>query len=489
MCGVQRRVLPCSVCGEQIISVYSTMDRYGDLSDEGEVDHSFFDSDEEETKRQGVSTAAPSTSEHKQNKHDSESEDSGRTDEPQQGRSSKQAKNLSKETKPKSPEPVWSLDSPRPSSAAKSGRSSAQSLRIEATIPTGIPQIRRDFEDNYYPDEDDSSEEESRSSRPKPARQTNIGKKSSGKYSRDFPSSISSSDTEFSDTTSDDHTSKSYQSSKDRAPSSVRSPERRLHRPSVRDLRDYVDESEDTVTDVTPLSTPDISPIQSFDITATSEALKAKVKRQENVRQESCDPELDGKSDPKTLQDAMDLNQLLKAFMHLDQKDQERFSLDPPSKKNYSFKNDEVRQIDRENQRLLRELSRHAAKSKGKSLTPKKLNTTSTRVYHSALNRQKEQQRIERENLALLKRLESVKPTVGMTRSEQLMDYQRQAGYLSSTATSPRPGKASVSRLSNATSSGGVSRVSSASSRSSRMGNSAALLRPTKPSNVRAAWM
>ncbi|XP_056415916.1 cilia- and flagella-associated protein 97 [Hyla sarda] len=467
------------------------MDRYGNLSDEGEVDHSFFDSGDEETKQPGVSTSGPSTYGHKQNKEDSDSGDSERADEPQQGPSSNKTQELSKETKPKIPEPVMSVDAPRPSSAVKSGRSSAASLRIEATIPTGIPQIRRDFEDNYYPDEDDSSEEENRSSRPRPAKQTNIGKKSSGKYSRDFPSSISSSDTDFSDATSDDHTSKSYQSSKDRAPSNVRSPERRLCRPSVRDLRDYVDESEDTVTDVTPLSTPDISPIQSFDIAATSEALKAKVKRQENIRQESYEPEIDGKPNPKALQDAMDLNQLLKAFMHLDKKDQERFSLDHPSvglKKNYSFTSEEVRQIDRENQRLLKELSRHATKTKGKSLTPKKLNTTPTRLYHSTLNRQKEQQRIERENMALLKRLESVKPTVGMTRSEQMMDYQRQAGYLSSTATSPRPGKASVSRLSHA-SSGGVSRVSSASSRSSRMGSSAALLRPTKPSNVRAAWM
>ncbi|KAG8592121.1 hypothetical protein GDO81_000418 [Engystomops pustulosus] len=468
------------------------MDRYGNLSDDGEVDHSFFDSDDnEEPKGQSVGISGPVTYEHKHNKPASDSEDSGSSGAHRPDR--KETEEISKESKPKThPEPVLSLEAPRPSSAVKSGRGSALSLKIEATIPTGIPQIRRDFEDNYYPDEDDSSEEESRSSRPKPAKQTNLGKKSVGKYSRDFPSSISSSDTEFSDTTSDDHTSRSYPSSKDRAAPSLCSPERRSHRPTGRDLRDYVDESEDTVTDVTPLSTPDISPIQSFDIAATSEVLKSKVQRQENVRQESYDPELDGKSDPKALQDAMDLNQLLKAFMHLDKKDQERFSLDHPSirlQKNYSFTNDEVRQIDRENQRLLKELSRQATKSKGKSLTPKKLNTTPGRLYHSALNRQKEQQRIERDNLALLKRLESVKPTVGMTRSEQLMDYQRQAGYLSSTATSPRPGKASVSRLSHASSSGGVSRVSSASSRSSRMGNGAALLRPTKSSNVRAAWM
>ncbi|MEQ2163075.1 hypothetical protein GOODEAATRI_026478 [Goodea atripinnis] len=48
--------------------------------------------------------------------------------------------------------------------------------------------------------------------------------------------------------------------------------------------------------------------------------------------------------------------------------------------------------------------------------------------------------------LAFLKRLESVKPTPGLSRSKQLADHQRQAGYLSVPSyrssgglTSPRP--------------------------------------------------
>ncbi|XP_072262239.1 cilia- and flagella-associated protein 97 [Pyxicephalus adspersus] len=459
------------------------MDRYANLSDEGEVDHSFFDSDGDDEKGKKF-VANPSTGKHayKQDKKDSGSEEE---DVGEQGTSNM-------ESDKSSSEPRSSPDLLRPKSAAKSGRDSAQSLKIEATIPTGIPQIRREFEDNYYPDEEDSSEEESRSSRPRTAKQTNTGKKNVTKYNRDFPSSISSSDTEFSDAPSEDHTSKSYQSLKDKIPSSLRSPERKASRPPIRDLRDLADESEDTVTDVTPLSTPDISPISSFDIAATSEALRSKVKRQENVSQEIFEPDFESKSDPKAFQDAMDLNQLLKAFMNLDKKETKSLSVDQPPighKKNFSFSNEEVRHIDRENQRLLKELSRHASKTKTKSLTPKKPNSTPPRLYHSALNRQREQQRIERENLALLKRLESVKPTVGMTRSEQLMDYQRQAGYLSSTATSPRPGKASVSRMSNASSSGGLSRVSSASSRTGRMASNGALLRPSKSCNARAAWM
>lgn len=48
---------------------------------------------------------------------------------------------------------------------------------------------------------------------------------------------------------------------------------------------------------------------------------------------------------------------------------------------------------------------------------------------------------------AFLKRLEAVKPTAGMRRSEQLMDYQRQMSYLSS-SPSVRRGKSAFSQLS-----------------------------------------
>lgn len=257
------------------------MDRYANLSDDGEVDHSFFDSDGEAGIKP-VINSSPSKQVSRPNKKGSGSEDGA--DKGDRG-ATKVGSDATAEESPVSSH-MLPPDLLRPRSAIQSGRESAQSLRIEATIPTGIPLIKREFEDDYYPDEDDSSEEESRSSRPKTAKQTNIGKKNLGKYSRDFPSSISSSDTEFSDATSEDQTSKSYQSSRGRVPSSLHSPERRASRQALRDLKDYIDESEDTVTDVTPLSTPDISPIQSFDIAATSDAQKSKVKRQENVSQD-----------------------------------------------------------------------------------------------------------------------------------------------------------------------------------------------------------
>lgn len=256
-------------------------------------------------------------------------------------------------------------------------------------------------------------------------------------------------------------------------------------------LGDYLEESEDTVTDVTPLSTPDISPIQSFELAASNDK-KLKIKRQENVNQELYDSEFDRRYTRKVLHDAVDLNQLLKAFLQLEKKEQ-KLTIDQPSKgtrKNYSFTNEEVRQIDRENQRLLKELSRQSAKPR-RSTTLKKSSVPPPKLYHSALNRQKEQQRIERENLAFLKRLEAVKPTAGMRRSEQLMDYQRQMSYLSS-SPSVRRGKSAFSQLSP---SRGTSRASTIPSTMSQRNEkpvsdsaSGALQRP-KPTNVRAAWL
>uniref|UniRef100_A0A8C5LNB4 Cilia- and flagella-associated protein 97 n=1 Tax=Leptobrachium leishanense TaxID=445787 RepID=A0A8C5LNB4_9ANUR len=466
------------------------MDRYENLFDDEDVDHSFFDSDNEDEKgnKEVAASFRPSKREEAKNQDDLKEESRNRDSDTEKAtdkgeRNKNTTKVINEHDCTESVSPV------RPRSPAKSGRSSVQSLRIETTVPTGIPSITHESEDNYYPDEDDSSEEERHNPRPKSSKQTSVGKKSAGKYSRDaISSSISSSDTEFSDNASDDRLSKSsFHSSKEKGRfSEIKGPKQ-----PVRDLRDHTTESEDTVTDVTPLSTPDISPIQSFDLVATSDALKNKVKRQDNVCQDLYDPDLDPKTNSKVLQDAMDLNQLLKAFRHLDYKDQQSLVVDNSAArhKNYSFTNEEVQHIDRENQRLLRELSKQAAKPRSKSLTPKKHIGVPVRLYHSTLNRQKEQQRIERENLALLKRLESVKPTVGMTRSEQLMDYQRQAGYLNTAALSPRMGKTSVSRLSSSSSAGGYSRVSSGCRSSERTNSSVASLRPAKSSNVRAAWM
>ncbi|KAK9398951.1 cilia- and flagella-associated protein 97 [Crotalus adamanteus] len=206
-----------------------------------------------------------------------------------------------------------------------------------------------------------------------------------------------------------------------------------------------------------------ISPIQSFEVASNDKKLK--VKRQQNVSQELYEPEVDHKCLQKVLHEAMDLNNLLKAFLNLEKKDQQELALNQSSlgsRKNYSFTNEEVRQIDRENQRLLKELTKHSAKPRNKSASVKKPSGSAPKMYHSAINRQREQQRIDRENLAFLKRLEAVKPTTGMKRSEQLTDYQRQMGYFR-TAGTPKRGK---SALNHHSPSRGTSRTSSHSASS-----------------------
>ncbi|KAL8207340.1 UNVERIFIED_CONTAM: hypothetical protein K2H54_054877 [Gekko kuhli] len=218
----------------------------------------------------------------------------------------------------------------------------------------------------------------------------------------------------------------------------------------------------------------------------------------------------------------------MRAFLHLEKKEQQKLVLDQPSiesRKNYSFTNEEVRGIDQENQRLLKELAKHSGKPRSKSASLKKPSGPAPKLYHSAINRQKEQQRIDRENLqkqsvlysscyirrqghrddpsmdemthtprAFLKRLEAVKPTVGMKRSEQLMDYQRQMSYLNAAPSAPRRGK---SALSHHSPSRGASRTSShsASSTASRRSerpvfdSSGGGLQRLNSANVHAAWL
>lgn len=73
------------------------------------------------------------------------------------------------------------------------------------------------------------------------------------------------------------------------------------------------------------------------------------------------------------------------------------------ARKNYSFSNNEVRNIEHENQRLLRELTRISEGPKPCSVQVKKAyvsaNTPLNKISHHGLNRLREQKRIERENL------------------------------------------------------------------------------------------
>ncbi|XP_029949552.1 cilia- and flagella-associated protein 97-like isoform X1 [Salarias fasciatus] len=188
------------------------------------------------------------------------------------------------------------------------------------------------------------------------------------------------------------------------------------------------DESDYTVTDVSPLPSPHSSPRQSLDPNqGEAEETQQKEQRQESVPSSGLSNIHEGDSDRDMDECSFSLESELR----------DKLVIHYPggrNRKNYSFTNDEVRRIDRENQRLLRELSRLSPGPRSGSAMTKKSHVATTsplvRLSHSALNRQRDQQRIERENLAFLKRLESVKPTPGLRRSEQLADYQRHASYL-----------------------------------------------------------
>uniref|UniRef100_A0A8D2AS66 Cilia- and flagella-associated protein 97 n=1 Tax=Sciurus vulgaris TaxID=55149 RepID=A0A8D2AS66_SCIVU len=528
------------------------MDRFEDIS-EGEVDHSFFDSDFEEQAKKCESNLVVE----KQNDDPEERIDKNTGNiNLKFGIQTKKCYLTEKGNERKAKIPPdeqlikndilhTSSSSLTTSSGSKKLSDAATGQKIHLPIPNRIPKIVKEGEDDYYTDGEESSDDgkkhhvKSRSAKSS----TNFKKSVSKKYSKisssssSLSSSSSSSGTDCSDAVSDICKSHSRPLSRKHISGvTLLSPKQKYksriksagtqHSRTKPKIGDYPEESEDTVTDVTPLSTPDISPVQSFELGASNDQ-KVKVKRQENVSQEVyedveilrndskylktakkgkekygpnlapkspvLDSDLDHRYNQKVLHDTMDLNHLLKAFLQLDKKAPQKHHFDQPSvipRKNYSFTREEVRKIDRENQRLLKELSRQAEKPGSKSAIPRRSVGHTPKLYHSALNRQKEQQRIERENLALLKRLEAVKPTVGMKRSEQLMDYHRNMGYLSSTPSSRqvRSALGQYSPLRASRTSSATSGLSCKTERSAFDTTNNLLLRP-KPPNVRTAWL
>ncbi|XP_032474461.1 cilia- and flagella-associated protein 97 isoform X3 [Phocoena sinus] len=526
--------------------MFAVMDQFGDIS-EGEVDHSFFDSDFEEAKKCESNSVFDKQNDDAEERIDKDTENVNlkfgiqrrKSDLTEEG--TERNEKISPEEHPIENDNIQTRNSLSLTTSSRSKLCDATvEHKIHLPIPSSIPKIVKEGERDYYTDGEESSDDEKKHHvRSKSAKPSNNFKKSVSKKdsrsnsSSSLSSSSSSSDTDCSNTGSDVCLSDSSPSLKKRLSGVTHLPPKQKYKQGEKStgaqtsgtkpkVGDYTEESEDTVTDVTPLSTPDISPVQSFELAASNDQ-KMKVKRQENVSQEVyenvedlknnskslksdkkgkekhepsvasvsavLDSSLDHRYKEKVLHDTMDLNHLLK-----DKKGPQKHHFDQPSvapRKNYSFTREEVRQIDRENQRLLKELSRQAEKPGSKSTIPRRSTGPPPKLYHSALNRQREQQRIERENLALLKRLEAVKPTVGMKRSEQLTDYHRNMGYLSSSPTSRRVrstlGQYSPLRGASRTSSA-TSGLSCKSEQSAFDTSSGLSLRP-KPPNVRTAWL
>lgn len=106
----------------------------------------------------------------------------------------------------------------------------------------------------------------------------------------------------------------------------------------------------------------------------------------------------------------VDLQLLVDAIRRLEahQCEQSRARKEAPVKgrKNMSFSNEEVQRIDRENQRLFKRILAQQNRPR-----PKFDSRTPSRLAPSAINRQRQQRQIEVENLALLKKIESAKPS------------------------------------------------------------------------------
>ncbi|KAF5897416.1 cilia- and flagella-associated protein 97 isoform X1, partial [Clarias magur] len=181
--------------------------------------------------------------------------------------------------------------------------------------------------------------------------------------------------------------------------------------------------SDDTVTDVTPVSSPDISLHQLFvlaPITSSESTLSKDTPGSTSAQQLDANTEGGKRS------------AVLRAHRKMDSTpgNLRRVSSSIRSSTSWqcttrSFTSDAARCVDPKKQHHQHELVHSSTLHSGSHSYMPLL-----RPYHTAINRQRDQRRIQRENMAIRKRLEAVKPTRGMTRIEQLTDYQRQAGYL-----------------------------------------------------------
>jgi len=166
------------------------------------------------------------------------------------------------------------------------------------------------------------------------------------------------------------------------------------------------------VTDVSPMNSPLNTPhskcekgFPSNDISSKS-TLTNKTFQQNKVSTGVC----------RADSDAIDLDVLLQTVLHMESSSvsttecrQRSPSVRSQSvqrggnaRRNYSFSNDQLRAIDRENERLMKKIMKHAAeakKAKNQPIRPKGSSNIQKRPSSSAINRAKQLQKIESDNL------------------------------------------------------------------------------------------
>ncbi|XP_046555831.1 cilia- and flagella-associated protein 97-like [Haliotis rubra] len=197
-------------------------------------------------------------------------------------------------------------------------------------------------------------------------------------------------------------------------------------------------DSESDMTDVSPLTSPRNSPHKKrYDSNLRSDLRNGSHKK--TVQYRGIPPNLEnaGYSITPGEAETLDLNILMKAVSELEKtkrvKDNTRRVMFAPPKahdsSNYTFTDDRTKLIEKENQRLLREIMKHVAEQRDPHQMKRADPTPVRRVTASAINRQRQQKRIESDNLQFLRRLQKVKPTRGMSRDDQINHYQHTMLY------------------------------------------------------------
>jgi len=163
------------------------------------------------------------------------------------------------------------------------------------------------------------------------------------------------------------------------------------------DMTDSDDDSE--VTDVSPLNTPHSPNIQTTPPCSSSIGRNiSKSSNNEPVRLLHGD------------RDSLDLDLLLQTVLHMEKQGRTKSRQAPTqlavpcrsSRHNYSFTNEQVEAIDKENRRLMTSIMRNANATKKAKVKVNKLSTSGAgtkRLSSAAVNRAKQQQKIEAENL------------------------------------------------------------------------------------------
>ncbi|XP_048798154.1 cilia- and flagella-associated protein 97 isoform X2 [Lagopus muta] len=375
------------------------MDRFEDSSD-GEVDHTFYESDfgeeEKKTEANGEYIEKGSTKvAHSDPDLIASSKDENCCEEENEEKQEDLQKSRFLEDSEDNPGDASSfLLPPVHENAGTSGATSAASRRMQENVTAGIPEI------NYYTDEEDSSDDSRKQIRPESAKQSYHA----GGARRTYSTTSSSSSSSSSDTDSDSSVSDSLHSSSKRNACSVALPSPKekfasaIKLPEGKPkLGDHAEESEDAE------SKSDFSSSGLHDGMDLNQHLKAALQLKNEERRKLTVGHTSGRTREKfSASEEVKYCSDLKTALELRDKRQQKLGVIRPSRgtrKNYSFTNEEVRRIDQENQRLLHELARLCVTPGSRTNVLKKSASPSLQVYHSAINRQKEQQRIEKENL------------------------------------------------------------------------------------------